>query len=113
MFPPRPSWPAEETRTELVLVGSKFGAGALPGIRNASSRKFRPLRGSRSMALEADHALHDRRHVAHGEGVRGDVHALRARGRLQAERDLGVLSDLQGERRELALREPVAGTRTT
>src|SRR5262249_48451957 len=29
----------------VVLVGSKFGAGRLPGNRNARSRKLRPLSG--------------------------------------------------------------------
>ena len=52
-LPPRPSWPAEETTTEFVFVGSKFGAGELPGTRNASSMKLRPFRGRRSMAFEA------------------------------------------------------------
>ncbi len=52
MLPPRPNWPAEEISTELVLVGSKFGAGALPGTSSASSRKLRPLSGSFSMAAE-------------------------------------------------------------
>ena len=50
MLPPRPSWPAEETATLLVFVGSKFGAGALPGTRKASSRKLRPFRGRFSIA---------------------------------------------------------------
>ncbi len=49
MLPPRPSCPADEMTTELVLVGSKFGAGALPGTSSASSMKLRPLSGSRSM----------------------------------------------------------------
>ena len=44
-FPPRPSWPADEMTTVFVLVGSKFGAGAFPGISSASSRKLRPLSG--------------------------------------------------------------------
>src|ERR1051325_90334 len=47
-LPPRPSWPAEEITTVFVFVGSKFGAGALPGTRNASSRRLRPLRGGLS-----------------------------------------------------------------
>ncbi len=51
-LPPRPSWPAEEIATEFVFVGSKFGAGALPGTRKASSRKLRPFRGRFSIALE-------------------------------------------------------------
>ena len=51
MLPPRPSWPADEMVTEFVLVGSKFGAGVLPGTRSASSRKLRPLSGSASMRL--------------------------------------------------------------
>ncbi len=50
MLPPRPNWPADEIRTELVFVGSKFGAGALPGTSSASSRKLRPLSGSFSIA---------------------------------------------------------------
>ena len=45
MLPPRPSWPAEETARLFVFVGSKLGAGAFPGTRKASSRKFRPFRG--------------------------------------------------------------------
>ncbi len=49
MLPPRPSCPAEEMTTELVLVGSKFGAGAFPGTSSASSMKLRPLSGSRSI----------------------------------------------------------------
>ncbi len=49
MLPPRPSCPADEMTTELVLVGSKFGAGAFPGTSSASSMKLRPLSGSRSM----------------------------------------------------------------
>ncbi len=42
---PRPSWPAEEMRTVLLLVGSKFGAGLFPGTRRESSRKLRPFSG--------------------------------------------------------------------
>ena len=49
MLPPRPSCPADEMTTELVFVGSKFGAGALPGTSSASSMKLRPLSGSRSI----------------------------------------------------------------
>ena len=45
MLPPRPSWPAEEMARLFDFVGSKLGAGALPGRRKASSRKFRPFRG--------------------------------------------------------------------
>ena len=51
-LPPRPNWPADEISTELVLVGSKFGAGVLPGTSSASSRKLRPLSGSLSMACD-------------------------------------------------------------
>ena len=51
-LPPRPNWPADEISTELVFVGSKFGAGVLPGTSSASSRKLRPLSGSLSMACE-------------------------------------------------------------
>ncbi len=52
MLPPRPICPADETTTLFDLVGSKFGAGALPGTRNASSRKLRPFSGSAWMALD-------------------------------------------------------------
>ena len=52
MFPPRPSWPADEMTTLFDLVGSKFGAGAFPGTRSASCRKLRPLSGSASMAVD-------------------------------------------------------------
>ena len=51
IMPPRPNWPAEATTTLFVFVGSKFGVGTLPGTRKASSRKLRPFRGSRSMAV--------------------------------------------------------------
>src|SRR5256885_12591320 len=44
-LPPRPNCPAEEIETVLVLVGSKLGAGELPGISSASSRKLRPFNG--------------------------------------------------------------------
>jgi hypothetical protein len=53
MFPPRPSWPAEDTAKLFVLVGSKLGAGALPGTSRLSSRKFRPLSGRFSIAVAA------------------------------------------------------------
>ena len=52
MLPPRPICPADDTTTLFDLVGSKFGAGELPGTRNASSRKLRPLSGRASMALD-------------------------------------------------------------
>ena len=52
-FPPRPSCPAEEMTTVFVFVGSKFGAGALPGMSNASSRKLRPFSGRVSTSREA------------------------------------------------------------
>src|SRR5262245_47598301 len=45
MLPPRPSCPADETSMVVVLVGSKFGAGRLPGNRNARSRQLRRLSG--------------------------------------------------------------------
>jgi hypothetical protein len=32
------------------FVGSKFGAGALPGVSRASSRKLRPLSGRLSIS---------------------------------------------------------------
>ena len=51
-LPPRPSCPADEITTLFVLVGSKFGAGELPGTSSASSRKLRPLSGRASMALD-------------------------------------------------------------
>ena len=50
-LPPRPNWPADEMTTVLVFVGSKFGAGALPGVSSASSRKLRPLSGRFSISL--------------------------------------------------------------
>ena len=49
-LPPRPSCPAAETTTVFDLVGSKFGAGELPGVRKASSRKLRPFRGKLSIS---------------------------------------------------------------
>src|SRR5271166_6111450 len=51
-LPPRPSCPSVEITTVSVLVGSKLGAGALPGISSDSSRKLRPLRGSESICCE-------------------------------------------------------------
>ena len=36
----------------LVFVGSKFGAGVLPGMSSASSRKLRPLSGRLSIWRE-------------------------------------------------------------
>jgi hypothetical protein len=53
IMPPRPSWPAELTITLFVFVGSKLGVGALPGTRNASSRKLRPLSGSVSIDVRS------------------------------------------------------------
>ena len=42
------------------LVGSKFGAGALPGTRSASSRKLRPFSGSTSIRADRDDRIDDR-----------------------------------------------------
>ena len=53
MLPPRPNAPAEDTSRVLVLVGSKFVAGRLPGIRKASSRKLRPFRGMLSIVPDS------------------------------------------------------------
>ena len=53
MFCPRPNWPADEIKTVSDFVGSKFGAGELPGISNANSRKLRPFSGRLSIALES------------------------------------------------------------
>ena len=52
MLPPLPYAPPDETSNVTVLVGSKRGAGRLPGIRNASSRKFRPFRGRLSISAD-------------------------------------------------------------
>ena len=49
-LPPRPNCPAEEMTTVFVFVGSKFGAGALPGVSSASSRKLRPFSGRFSIS---------------------------------------------------------------
>ena len=55
-LPPRPSCPADEITTLFDLVGSKFGAGALPGTSSASSRKLRPFSGNASMAADGSTA---------------------------------------------------------
>ena len=112
-LPPRPSWPAEETTTELVFVGSKFGAGELPGTRNDSSMKLRPFRGRRSMAFEAEDALHDRRDALDREGFRRHVDPLAEGRRFELHRHLGVLSHLEGERRVLLRGEGAGLTRRT
>ena len=52
MLPPRPNPPAELISTVFVLVGSKFAPGRLPGIKNASSRKFLPFSGIFAIVVE-------------------------------------------------------------
>jgi hypothetical protein len=39
MFPPRPIWPADDTSTLLVLVGSNTGVGAFPGHEQGQLEK--------------------------------------------------------------------------
>ncbi len=51
-LPPRPSCPSVEMTMVSLLVGSKFGAGELPGTSSESSRKLRPLSGSESICSE-------------------------------------------------------------
>ena len=63
-----------------IFVGSKFGAGALPGSRNASSRKFRPFSGRLSTTPDDTTPPTSELPVATGHGALLHGHRLR-RGR--------------------------------
>ena len=95
-LPPRPNWPADEISTELVLVGSKFGAGVLPGTSSASSRKLRPLSGSLSMAASAMTAsTTDRVVLTMSSAGAGDADRLLDAGDRQCDRQVQGLADAQ------------------
>ena len=95
MLPPRPAWPADETTTDCALVGSKFGAGALPGVRKASSRKLRPFSGSDSISRAETTEPTTEASDIDGSRVAGDGNPLGHAGDLQHNLDLGRLADLQ------------------
>ena len=63
--------------TVFDFVGSKFGAGALPGTSSASSRKFRPLSGSASMKLDGITASTTERVVSTATGLATTVTSSR------------------------------------
>ena len=109
MLPPRPSCPADEMTTELVLVGSKFGAGALPGTSSASSMKLRPLSGSRSMDGRGDDRVDDRaRGVDQAGAGRVDDDVLAHAGDGERRVEVQHLPDAQRHRLE-ALRRKAGG----
>ena len=79
------------------MVGSKFGAGALPDTSSASSRKLRPLSGSASMALDGMTASTTERVVSTGarRALTSTVSWTAANRQLDVERV--VPSDLEDE----------------
>ena len=103
MLPPRPAWPADETMTDCALVGSKLGAGALPGVRNASSRKLRPLSGSDSISrAETTEPTTEPRTLTVPASPATVTCSLHRR-HLQIDLDLGRLADFELDARDPAL----------
>ena len=94
MLPPRPNWPADDTSTLLVLVGSNVGCGVVAWHEHGQLEEVPAVERQGLDGLGPEHAVDGRRHGARGFGDR-NRHLHRTNGEPYVE--LVILADLQGD----------------